>query len=94
MQHGSPNTSNTRYSIFLHIQHRGNKSWNTIAAWGDRYPVFCDPKERLNYDGQDNLNGKELTGFYEQNNNSASASTFFVNFFAFRLQLQREMTKF
>ena len=32
--------------------------------------------------------------FYEQNNNSARASRFFVNFFAVSEQLRSEMTKF
>ena len=42
----------------------------------------------------DDDGGQKHNRFYEQNNNSARASRFFVHFFATPAQLRREMSKF
>ena len=45
-----------------------------------------------NDDGDVNENGKKIKGLDWQNNNSASASRFFVHFFAVTARPQRENT--
>ena len=45
-----------------------------------------------NDDGDLNENGKKIKGLDWQNNNSASASRFFVHFFAVTARPQRENT--
>ena len=47
-----------------------------------------------NHNGDGKRNVKAGNRFNEQNNNSARASRFFVQFFAVPAQLRREMTKF
>ena len=86
------NKKDSKVSVFVNLLQ--NYAPGYVGTTANPQDCFEFPKTLLgtlrNHDDGTSKNNR----FNEQNNNSARASRFFVQFFAFTAQLRREMTKF